>query len=67
MAIDLRYSAAQTPFAKWAEDHGMRAVNGLDLLLGQGVKAFEIFTGETAPLPTMRDAVQEARSKRHEA
>jgi len=59
-AIDLRYSAAQAPFAGWAENHGMRAVNGLDMLLGQGVKAFEIFTGETAPLPAMREALQNA-------
>lgn len=58
MAIDLRYSAAQAPFARWAEDHGMRALNGLEMLLGQGVKAFEIFTGEAAPLPAMREALR---------
>lgn len=57
-AVDLRYSPPQTSFVKWAENKGMMAINGLDMLLGQGVKAFEIFTGEEAPLQIMKEALQ---------
>lgn len=59
-AIDLRYSTPLAPFGKWAENNGILALNGLDMLLGQGVKAFEIFTGEEAPLRIMKEALQNA-------
>lgn len=36
---------------------GIRCVNGLDMLLYQGVRAFEIFTGETAPVDVMKNAL----------
>ncbi|MDO9534473.1 MAG: shikimate dehydrogenase [Bacillota bacterium] len=57
-AVDLRYSPPQTPFGRWAGDNGFLAINGLDMLLGQGVKAFEIFTGEEAPSLIMKEALQ---------
>lgn len=59
-AIDLRYNTALAPFSQWAEHNGMQAVNGLDMLLGQGARAFEIFTGETAPLEVMKKVLQNA-------
>ena len=59
-AVDLRYSPLQTPFGKWAENKGILAINGLDMLLGQGIKAFEIFTGEEAPSQIMKEALQNA-------
>ena len=57
-AIDLRYSPSHTPFGKWSEKKGFLTINGLDMLLGQGVKAFEIFTGAEAPLQIMKKALQ---------
>lgn len=56
-AIDLRYSPAEPPFLRWASQKGYRAVNGLDMLLGQGAKAFELFTGQEAPLAAMEQAL----------
>lgn len=56
-AIDLRYNPPQTAFMRWAEKRGIFSLNGLDMLLGQGLKAFEIFTGEKAPPETMRQAL----------
>lgn len=56
--IDLRYALGETPFKLWARKRGLFFVEGLDMLLGQGLKAFEIFTGEMAPLPAMREALQ---------
>jgi shikimate dehydrogenase len=59
-AIDLRYNPPETSFIKWAKRCGARGINGLDMLLGQGLKAFEIFTGEKAPLQIMREALIKA-------
>ena len=39
------------------QHEGIRSVNGLDMLLYQGVRAFEIFTGESAPVDVMRQAL----------
>ncbi|MBN2601226.1 MAG: shikimate dehydrogenase [Candidatus Marinimicrobia bacterium] len=36
---------------------GVRSINGLDMLLHQGVRAFEIFTGENAPVDVMKNAL----------
>jgi shikimate dehydrogenase len=59
-AIDLRYGSLPRSFIKWADDNGMLFFDGLDMLLGQGLKAFEILTGEKAPLQTMRKALLQA-------
>jgi len=37
---------------------GIRSINGLDMLLHQGVRAFEIFTGEKAPVDIMKKALR---------
>lgn len=58
VAIDLRYNPPESPFLKWASAKGCTAVNGLDMLLGQGAKAFEMFTGQKAPLRVMKNALQ---------
>ncbi|MGI5875381.1 MAG: shikimate dehydrogenase [Dethiobacteria bacterium] len=56
--IDLRYSPAETPFLHGAKAAGCRSINGLDMLLGQGARAFELFTGlKKAPLKVMKDAL----------
>ena len=39
------------------QHEGIRSVNGLDMLLYQGVRAFEIFTGEEAPVDVMKNAL----------
>jgi len=57
-AIDLRYNPAKIPFLLWASSmNGCAAISGLDMLLGQGVKSFEILTGRKAPLHIMKDAL----------
>ncbi len=57
-AIDLRYGQEQAPFKEWAEAKGVPHINGLEMLLGQGIKAFEIFTGAEAPLQVMQEALK---------
>lgn len=56
-AIDLRYGHEQAPFKKWTEAEGIPFINGLEMLLGQGIKAFEIFTGVEAPLQVMQEVL----------
>jgi len=54
----LAFSPAETPFLHGAKAAGCRSINGLDMLLGQGARAFELFTGlKKAPLKVMKDAL----------
>jgi shikimate dehydrogenase len=58
--IDLVYRPAETPLLKGARERGCRTMNGLGMLLYQGAKAFEIWTGVDAPLHVMRPALEAA-------
>lgn len=57
---DTIYRPAETALLKTADDAGARTANGLSMLLHQGVKAFEIWTGRKAPLAVMRRALRAA-------
>jgi shikimate dehydrogenase len=52
------YNPAETPLLKAAKAAGCRTANGLGMLLHQGAKAFEIWTGKTAPIDVMRRALE---------
>ena len=56
-AYDMIYQPAETPFLKAARLAGCRTANGLGMLLHQGAAALEIWTGQTPPLKTMREAL----------
>lgn len=58
VVVDLAYrgDAAPTPLIAAALERGARAVDGLDVLVGQGILAFELFTGVPAPVEVMRAA-----------
>jgi shikimate dehydrogenase len=55
---DLIYRPAETPLLKAAQKAGCQTANGLGMLLHQGAKAFEIWTGKPAPLDVMRRALE---------
>jgi len=57
---DMVYSPAETALLKAARTAGRKAANGLGMLLHQGAEAFEIWTGQPAPLDVMRRALEEA-------
>lgn len=57
-AYDLIYRPAETPFLAAARTAGCRTANGLGMLLHQGVRALEIWTGRPAPLAVMRRALE---------
>lgn len=54
---DYVYSEGGTPLTLAARAAGVLYVDGLELLVGQGALAFELFTGLPAPLAAMRQAV----------
>ena len=58
VVYDLVYKPPVTPLVRDSRALGLRAESGLGMLLYQGVDAFEIWTGEDAPVEVMRDAFQ---------
>jgi shikimate dehydrogenase len=54
---DMVYSSIGTPLVTEASASGFRAVNGLGMLIAQGERAFEIWTGQKAPQGVMRLAL----------
>ncbi len=58
LAFDLIYMFPQTPFMKAALHGGAQAANGLGMLLHQGARAFEIWTGQMPPRDVMRAALE---------
>ncbi len=60
LVVDLVYNPPKTPLLKAAEGRGCRTLNGLGMLLHQGAKSFEIWTGMDAPVDVMRSALEKA-------
>jgi shikimate dehydrogenase len=56
--IDLVYAERPTTLISRARELGLPAVDGLELLIGQGALSFERFTGRPAPVEAMRGAVR---------
>ena len=54
---DMIYKPAETTLLKNAKAAGLKTANGIGMLVGQGAKAFEIWTGQPAPVAVMRRAV----------
>jgi len=52
--FDLTYGAGETPLARWAARGGGRAIDGAEMLVRQGARSFEGWTGRPAPLDAMR-------------
>ena len=54
---DLVYNPPETALLKMAKKKGAKILPGLGMLLYQGVIAFEIWTGEKAPIQVMKNAL----------
>jgi len=61
--LDLIYCVDKTPIMKMAHKIGIEAVNGLGMLLYQGMASFEIWTGRSAPMTVMKNALIRAIRK----
>lgn len=60
VVYDTVYRPRRTRLLAQAEAAGARAVGGLGMLLHQGARAFEIWTGAEAPVSAMRQALEAA-------
>ena len=56
---EMIYRPAETPLLQAARAAGCRVANGLGMLLYQGAKALEIWTGQPASVEIMRRALEE--------
>ncbi len=57
LVCDLVYNPLDTMLLRTAKSRGAKRLAGLGMLLYQGVIAFEIWTGEKAPVQTMKNAL----------
>lgn len=60
--VDLTYR--ETDLLRLARARGFGAVDGLDMLIHQGAKSFQLWTGFEAPVPQMRAAVEAEQQRR---
>jgi shikimate dehydrogenase len=58
--LDMIYRPAETKLLREARRAGCKTANGLSMLLHQGAKAFEIWSGKKAPVAAMRRALRKA-------
>ena len=54
---DLVYNPEKTKLVETAKNIGLKSSGGLGMLLYQGAKSFELWTGKTAPIEVMRNAL----------
>lgn len=58
IAYDLIYTPNPTQFLKLAQERGATAIDGLEMLLQQGVAALEIWLQRSVPVDVMRDSLK---------
>jgi shikimate dehydrogenase len=56
--IDLVYVTGGTPLVRKARSLGLRTADGWSVLLAQGARSLEVWTGRAAPLDAMRETLQ---------
>ncbi|KRE37221.1 shikimate dehydrogenase [Janibacter sp. Soil728] len=54
--LDVVYADWPTPLARAAREHGATIVSGLEMLVHQAARQFELFTGTPAPVEAMQSA-----------
>jgi shikimate dehydrogenase len=57
VVFDLIYNPAKTPFLRNAEKKGAKIINGLDMLIFQGIEAFELWTKKRPSYAMVKNAV----------
>ena len=55
--VDLVYVRGGTPLVRKARSFGLRTADGWGVLLAQGARSFEIWSGKAAPLEVMRQTL----------
>ncbi|MBA2765329.1 MAG: shikimate dehydrogenase [Thermoleophilaceae bacterium] len=58
IVVDLLYGEGDSPVCAWARRGGAQVFDGLEMLVGQGARSFEDWTGREAPIDVMRAAAR---------
>jgi 3-dehydroquinate dehydratase/shikimate dehydrogenase len=58
LVYDLVYNPSETRLLREARIAGAKTIGGLDMLIAQGAKQFEIWTGQKPPVDAMREAIE---------
>jgi shikimate dehydrogenase len=56
--IDMAYGSDETPACAYAAAKGLGRADGLDMLVGQAIQAFTLFTGADAPIDVFYEAAR---------
>jgi len=64
VVADLVYWPRRTPLLERAAAEGCVIVEGIEMLIGQGARSFQLWTGRPAPVEAMRDAAYRALQER---
>ena len=67
VVFDMVYNPLDTMLLRNAQAQGKTVVHGIEMFLEQGIRQFEIWTGESAPRSAMEKAALEALGQRAEA
>ncbi len=62
VVFDMVYYPLETRFLVEARGRGLTPISGLEMLVGQGARQFEIWTGQSAPRALMEQAVRQVFS-----
>jgi len=65
LAYDVVYEPPLTPFLEAYREAGADILGGLEMLVGQAERAFEIWTGQRPPAGLFEAAAQQAQTYRH--
>ena len=57
VVVDIIYKPFETKLLKVAKSQGAKTINGLEMLIHQGARAFKIWTGKEPPIEVMRKAL----------
>ena len=60
VVCDAVFNPAETKLLQYANSFGLQTLDGLSMLVYQGVLGFEMWTGEEAPEAVMKEALQQA-------
>ncbi len=61
VVFDVNYNPDGIPLLKQAEELGLITIDGLEMLLQQGILQFELYTGLRAPVEAMRETLQKTK------
>jgi shikimate dehydrogenase len=64
IVYDLIYTPRPTKLLQMAEANGCQSIDGVDMLVGQGAAALELWLGQPVPVELMRASLIEVLAKK---